>query len=115
MTQTLNHYWVTSPEMSETVPVLDYGQGPKEYFCAVCSVEAPNKQAAKVAAINHRHMAKWVEQQRSDGANPFAGLKVENARCEHGKCSCEMCNDTCEICLDRAAQEDAADIFEVSP
>jgi hypothetical protein len=96
----MNHYWVTSPEMSETVPVLDYGQGPKEYFHAVCCVEAVNKADAKAAAVKHPKMQAWVSQQRSDGANPFVGLQVENARCEHGKCSCDMCNEDCDKCLD---------------
>ena len=69
-------YGVLSPEISCTIPVLDYGQGPEEYYCCYVEVEARNKREAKAIAIKNKEMKDWVNWQRSDNANPFVGLKV---------------------------------------
>lgn len=95
-----HHYFVVSPEMSEVVPVLDTGEGPTEYFRCVASVEAANKQDAKVLALRTKEMSDWVTECRSDGVNPFAGLEVRNAICPHGFCFCDGCDpEACEACF----------------
>lgn len=99
------HYFVVSPEMSEVVPVLDYGQGPLEYFSCVATVDAANKRDAIKAAIKHPKMKPWVQERRSDGLSPFAGLKAEETRCPHGKCYCEMCNEHCAECAAECESE----------
>ena len=73
----MKHYYVVSPEMSEVVPVCDDGSGPLEVFCCVAEVDAPTKREAIRQAIRDPNMTEWVEQQRGDSKNPFAGLKCE--------------------------------------
>ncbi len=99
------HYWVISPQMSRVEPVLDNGTGPLEYFRCCCCVDAKNRREAKKIAIKHPDMKEWVKSQRSDKANPFASLKVQNAKCKHGICTCEFCGggeNFCDICADEA-------------
>jgi hypothetical protein len=79
------HYFVVSPPL---------GDG---YAC-VATVEAPNKTAAKGQAISDPDMREWVWQQRDEGRSPFAGLRVTDAACPHGKCSCSVCREHCEVC-----------------
>ena len=82
----MNHYLVISPEMSDIIPILDDGSGPVEVFCCAASVEASTKREAKIKAITHPDMKRWVGEQRSDGHNPFTGLRVEIPICPHGVC-----------------------------
>ena len=75
--KTLKCYLVTSPEIYEIVPVLDYWQGPKEYYKCWAYVEAFTKEDAKIKALKEDTMRDWVKWQRDDRCNPFTGLKVE--------------------------------------
>jgi hypothetical protein len=99
MQKELNHYWVHSPEMEHIEPILEDGSGPMEYFCCCTSVKAPTKRDAILRSLRSPEMMEWVKYQRADGRNPFSGVKAESARCIHGVCSCEECNDECPICL----------------
>ena len=72
----MTRYWVVSPEWEETYPILDDGTGPTESFCAAVQVEAATKREAKVKAIHTPELEDWVRRQRSEGYNPFIGLKV---------------------------------------
>ena len=84
----MSHYWVTSPEMQFTIPVMDDGSGPVEpYFDSVC-VEARSKRAA--LRIGVPRLTEWTGQARADGGNPFAGVEVRDARCPHGFCYCDV-------------------------
>lgn len=94
----MNHYLVVSPEMSEIVSLLDDGSGPREYFHCVCSVAAKTQREAKIKAIKHPDMKKWVEEQRDNDCNPFTGLTVESPLCPHGICFCDMCEGECAEC-----------------
>lgn len=78
-------YWVVSPEYDIRVPVLDFGEGPMEPTCDVMGVLALDENDAKVRAI--RAMRKnpechWIND--DPGENPFAGLEVRLAVCDHG-------------------------------
>ena len=72
----MNRYTVISPEMSVTIPVMDFGEGPQEYSRCVAEVEAPTKREAITAAVKTPDMKEWVEACRSDGKSPFPGLKA---------------------------------------
>ena len=72
----MNRYTVISPELSVTIPVMDYGEGPQEYFCCVAEVEAQTKRDAIKAAVKMPDMKEWVAACRSDGKSPFPGLKA---------------------------------------
>src|ERR1700674_701285 len=97
----MKHWWVVTPEYGEVIPILDDGSGPMEYQSDVVCVDAPNKRAAKVAAVRRlRDLFPngWL---RDHDANPFTGLKAEPAECKHGKiaCDCERRQDDyCEEC-----------------
>ena len=98
----MKHYNVLSPEMSEIEYIPGLGNGPRVYFCCGCTVEANTKREAKIAAIKSPDMQEWVAEQRSNGANPFTGLMVEEALCEHGICCCEICGwENCKECMER--------------
>ena len=73
----MTRYWVVSPEWEETCPILDDGTGPTESLCAAVLVEAATKREAKVLALRTPEFEDWVKMQRSDGCNPFTGLKVK--------------------------------------
>ena len=94
----MNHYWVTSPEIELYSCCAALALDPPEYGHCVASIEAPTKRAAIVAAIKHPNMRDWVDRQRGDDLPPMAGLKAENARCPHGRCGCQMCNERCAEC-----------------
>ena len=72
----MSRYTVISPEMSVTIAVTDFGEGPQEYFCCVAEVEAPTKREAITAAVKTPDMKEWVAACRSDGRSPFPGLKA---------------------------------------
>ena len=75
--ETERPYLVISPEMSETIPILDDGSGPTEYFRCAIDVRAKNKREAKIKAIKHHAMQEWVVTARKDDQNPFVGLTVK--------------------------------------
>ena len=80
-------YAVCSPFYSATMPILEDGSGPLEETCDYIEVEAETPRQAKVFAVRawralntkNRHEAEWIANQRSNGASPFTGLKVEVA------------------------------------
>lgn len=89
------HYAVVSPEMTH---YDESGVEPPDHFRCVSFVDATTARAAVIAAVKDRDMRKWVESARSDGANPFVGLKAQSERCEHGRCHCDKCHDFCAEC-----------------
>jgi len=95
----MTRYLVVTPEMSAVVPILDFGQGPLEYFADVFECEAENARDAKIMAVRHwrRTGAKWISD--CDG-NPFAGLKAEVMK------PCEFCGQYCEGCPGLLAADD---------
>lgn len=98
----MTHYIVISPEISTTIPILDDGSGPLEYFCCTCFVNASSKKQAKILALKDRLMKDWIHEQRLYQTNPFIGLKVEECKCEHGMCWCDKCIKKfgeCDECL----------------
>ncbi len=92
----MSHFFVTGPERELYGGSIE--TGPAEYGHDVCSVVADDKRAAIAAAVKHPDMADYVDEQRSDGLPPFAGLVAENAQCPHGKCFCDLCGEECELC-----------------
>lgn len=75
-------YCVYSPEMSVIVPVCDDGSGPTEEERSVCIVEARTKKEAIKASVTNLDMLMWVDNARSDGRNPFIGLKADRIELE---------------------------------
>ena len=100
------HWEVVSPEMGEQIDIgLDDGTGPMEYGCLVVSVEASTRRKALSLAIKHPDMKRWVEEARSDGKNPFVGLRVYDPVCKHGVCLCISCLQECDECRVEAIAE----------
>jgi hypothetical protein len=93
------HWLVVSPEMSYIDVIFD-GMGPTEYFCCVISIEATNSRDAKIKALKTKEFEPWIKQCRSDGINPFVGLKIEIPKCKHGICMCDLHeeDEICELC-----------------
>lgn len=84
----LKRWYVITPEYSEVVPVLDWGQGPIEYGRDVIEIEAKTKREA--IALGVREMLKggrqtewsfykWCCSAREDGCSPYAGVTAERA------------------------------------
>ncbi len=73
----MRHYIVYSPEMSETIPVLDYVQGPLEYFRDAASVQARTKRRAITAAVKSEFFDSWRDVARGDNVNPWSGVKAD--------------------------------------
>lgn len=103
MVKTLKHYWVHTPNYTYTEPIFEDGSGPSYNICDVVCADGYNKKdacrnaAKKLAKIKDGH---W-QQCRSDGVNPYQGLKAELATCKHGVtcCDCEKNEDDyCEEC-----------------
>jgi hypothetical protein len=91
--------------MNEVIPITDDGMGPLEYFCCAVSVEARNREEAKRIAIKTPEMARWVEEARDNGKNPFAGVSVIDPLCKHGVCGCDICRSECSECIAEADAE----------
>jgi hypothetical protein len=97
----MTHYCVSTPE-------LYHGYGydePPEYFVEFVFVDAPDKRTAKIEAVRKMRETPtnfvWI----TNGDNPFTGLRVEEPRCEHGWCYCDICfadpnYDECGECLE---------------
>jgi hypothetical protein len=95
----MSHWIVSTPEYGVTVPILDDGTGPIEYYSDSICVEAPNKRAARVEGVRKLRSLfpkGWLS---DHSANPFVGLSVESALCPHGVLVCECSQaDYCEEC-----------------
>lgn len=99
----MQHFIVVTPEMSEVVPVTDYGEGPTEYFRLSVPIEARTASEAKVFAIYTPELSQWVIDARSDGLNPLCGLEVvSNLICSHGMCHCGCVDIDCAQCINEA-------------
>lgn len=117
MTTDPRHWWVVSPVMSVVVPILDDGSGPTEHYCDVVCVEAATKREALRLGVGL--MKEWPHEARADDANPFAGVKAEDARCRHGFCGCDLVDcdrnaafphgDYCEACDEEHRAKEEAD------
>ena len=73
----MTRYWVTSPAWTEHEHIDEGLWGPEEPVCAAVQVEATTLREAKVLALRTPELEDWVKMQRSDGCNPFTGLKAE--------------------------------------
>lgn len=88
-------YEVISPE------VKTYDGGgfePSEYGRHYVLIEAKSKREALQLAVASPQMSGWVKEARSDGMNPFKGLKAYEAVCPHGLCwvygnNCPECEE----------------------
>lgn len=81
-------YLVCSPEYGTVVEVIDFGQGPMECGRDVLFAYARNAGRAKVLAVRAWRRAQkknWrVARFLSHTDNPFTGIEVKRAVCEHG-------------------------------
>jgi len=69
----IRDYLVVSPEMT----FGGYGGlEPPEVGCAAVEVQAPSARPAIIMALQSREFREWVQQQRSDGVNPFTGVRA---------------------------------------
>ena len=75
----MRRFYVVTPEYGTVIPILDAGTGPMEYGSDVVEIEAENRRDALVLGLKllTEQNSRWVEEARSDGVNPFNGLKVE--------------------------------------
>lgn len=93
----LTHYSVTSPEIT-TYDYIDEYLAVPETGCRWTEVLAQNARQAKVLALKTEEFKDWVDEARSDGINPFKGMKAESFICHHG--TCFGCEEECQKCLD---------------
>jgi len=65
---------------------------PPEYGCDWVCVEADTKREALVKGVRklREEKSEWLEDQASDGASPFTGLKAAKLQCEHDYCHCTL-------------------------
>ena len=92
--RTVKHWWVLTP-----VYTTYYGEDdPPEDGRDAVTVFADTRRQAKILAVKTKELKAWVRMQRQDQVNPFVGLEVIEAGCEHGKCNCDVCRQDCEEC-----------------
>lgn len=104
------HWSVVTPEYGTVIPILDDGTGPIEYGADYVCVEADTKRQALVAGVRKLRStgSHWMEDQNSDGASPFTGLKAEKLLCPHGVCCfCDL--DNCPIQYDTVVCQQCED------
>jgi hypothetical protein len=108
MDKEIKHWFVSTPEYRH-----NYGYWePPEWFADYVCVEAPTKKEARRLGFQllKKDAKDWIDDQRSDNVNPFAGLIVKDARCEHGNCWCDNCPSKpewveCPECMKKWEQE----------
>jgi hypothetical protein len=106
----LRHYAVVSAEVM-TDPGCSHPDGilaPPEYGCCYAEVLASSKRDAIHQAVKLREFQPWMEEARSDGRNPFAGVTASLTVCEHGVCwACSATADSsgCPTCDAEAEAE----------
>lgn len=83
------HYSVITPDY---ITYRGDEYEPSEYGADWICVEASTKREAKLKAVKEwrKQGTEWMEDCRSDNANPYTGLKVESMLCEHGYCFCDL-------------------------
>jgi len=91
----MKHYWVQTPEITRY-----YDYEPPEISCIVECIEADNQAKAKGKFVagerKKKNQDSWLS--HCDYLNPFIGLKVRDAMCEHGVCNCDLNKgDNCEL------------------
>lgn len=87
----MTHYNVTTPS-------YHYQDEPPEECWDWVSVDAPDKRTAKTLAVKHWREKKtsyhqWVRDRDRNKESPFRGLKVDEVKCNHGFCWCDICAD----------------------
>ena len=91
----MKHYAVISPSYES----YSNGYEPPESGSDVAIIEAEDPQDAIHLALKTKEMKGWLEEARSNLISPFAGVRVENCLCVHGKCFCGYCaNEDCPDC-----------------
>jgi hypothetical protein len=84
----VKRWTVYTPDYGIVVPVTDEGQGPTEYGCDVIEIEADTRRDAITLGVKEMLKGRsgghglgmcfqWCLDQRSDNANPWAGVKAE--------------------------------------
>ena len=109
----LNHYLIMSPPI--TIQYTEYD--PPETYPEICQIQARNKSEAKVLALKHPDMKRWIKWCRLDNENPLAGLKVSDMRCNHGFCWCDECTKNGDVeCFEcqKEAEEREKKLYETS-
>lgn len=92
----MRHYEVIAPEIT-TYEYFDGFEGnPEPYYCWV-ELLAHNAKEAVALAVKHPDFKEWVSEARSDGINPYQGVKAKLFRCDHG--TCLGCEDECPLCI----------------
>lgn len=111
----MSHYVVTTPLYT----YWDYDPyEPPEQVVDWVAVEANTKREAKIKAV--KLMRSKFPRGYINGdptSNPFQGLSVDTAICEHGVCWCDICTEDpqhkeCQICLDNWSKEDEMERYE---
>ncbi len=91
---TLKPWYVVSPEYGTVIPICDDGTGPLEYEADCVRVDAETKRDALLLGVKLMRAdptCAWVR----DAENPYAGMTVEPAECEHG-----VADKDCDLCLE---------------
>jgi hypothetical protein len=81
----LSHYSVLAPEIV-TYEYFEGYLGAPEYWHPWVSVLAQNAKQAMSLAMKTDEFKEWLQEARSDGINPFKGVKATLFRCEHNFC-----------------------------
>lgn len=107
-----NHWIVCTPKYRD----WGWDDEPPEEVTDVVAVEAATKREALVKGVRElrRIRSHWLQDQRSDNANPFTGLTAEKSMCAHGFCWCDICTykldfTECPQCLAEWVLEDKKD------
>ena len=83
----LKPYYVCSPEYGTVEPILDDGTGPIEYGRETVEVMAANKHEARIWGLRLLRASTsrdaWIKRYEPS-ENPFTGMIVEEAICQHG-------------------------------
>lgn len=78
-TKTMTHWFVASPSYPYHEVVLDDGTGPTYDISDFTEVDAPTRRDAITTAVKEwlaERGDNYVQQRRSDGLSPFAGVKA---------------------------------------
>lgn len=101
----MTHWFVTSPTYPYHEVVLEDGSGPTYDVNDYAEIDAPTRREAIVAAVKEwlaERQDNWAHSRRSDGLNPFAGVKavsVEEAKAEaRDSGPPDWTPDYCDVC-----------------
>ena len=92
----MTHWFVVTPPFGDYLTAVD--DAPEDAVGLAVTVEAEDKEGALLAAWGTDEFDEWTDHCARVGLDPEAGLRIFDAKCEHGHCLCDKCNEACLIC-----------------